>query len=138
MEKLLATLLTSMLFLESLVILLIIMLLLPAVAVYSAVANVIAAVGSPKVPFLVMASAVADIPPAVVLTAVDINGVPPLARVSAVATFPSAPGVFQHCDAVNIHAIFRVPGDVADNNVTVACCCCLLSCGQRYCCRWQS
>ncbi len=69
---------------------------MPAVAVYSAVANVIAAVGSPKVPFLVMASAVADILPAVVLTAVDINGVPPLARVSAVVIFPSASGVFQH------------------------------------------
>ncbi len=75
--------------------LLLIMLLLPAVAVDSAVANVIAAVGVLKVPSLVMASAVAGITPAaVVLFAVDINGVPALARVSAVGAFPSAPGVF--------------------------------------------
>jgi hypothetical protein len=56
------------------------MILLPAVAVDSAVSNVFAAVGSPKVPSLVMASAVAG--SCCCSYCFDINGVPALARVS--------------------------------------------------------
>jgi hypothetical protein len=58
-------------------------------AVDSALANVIAAVGVPRVPAVGMVSAFAGIPAtAIVLNAADVPGVPALARVSAIAAVP--------------------------------------------------
>jgi len=70
-----------------------------AVAFDSAVANAIASIGVPWLPVVVKVSAVVGVPD-VVLIAVDVSGVPAVARVSSVAAVtsalnvPSATGVY--------------------------------------------
>jgi hypothetical protein len=60
-----------------------------------AVADVIPAVGFQRVPAVVIVSAVAGVPAAVVvLTVVDVSGVPAVAKISVVAAVTTAVDVF--------------------------------------------
>ncbi len=68
-------------------------------------ADVTAAVSFPRVPAVVMVSAVAVIPGALVLSTVDVPGVSAVAKVSAVATIPTYVDVLSATSISNVSCV---------------------------------